>query len=111
MEPEWTLKSMATDMDQEPKDAKELAISMNGYDLSTPSSGYALPWEISANGELPITLEAKLPYQSQTKPVEDILKFQFTMDWLDKKEETTKPDIQVNNPPLIEVGACKSPVD
>lgn len=85
---DWHLVDYNTDFSQYAKDSSYVAMSINGCPVNTNGAVKinAEDWVIAADGTLDLALDIKVPNQTETRELPDVLRINFTGDWYSKDD-------------------------
>lgn len=79
----WSLVDCNTNFTSADKDAKKLALSING--VPVPANGTVTvdrnAWTIPANGSIDLDLQVKAPEQTEKKTLNNVVKVTYDVDW------------------------------
>lgn len=80
---DWTLVDYDTDFSQYEKDSAYVALSINGNKVNANGTVQinVEDWVIAEQSSLPLVLDIKVPAQSESRELPNVLKLNFTGDW------------------------------
>lgn len=87
---DWSLVDYASDFGGFEIDDSYIGLSINGTPVSANGFMKLNPedWTIAADGTLALDFDIKVPKQSETRMLPDVLRVNFTGDWVDEGSES-----------------------